>query len=473
MSDAGQAEGLESEITRLRAERDELAREAERLDRRVNGGVVRHAVVGLLVVLTCVSFFAATTGVWVNRNLLQTDVWVERVGPLASDPAVQRALAAEITDQVMQTIDPQALFEEALPERGQILAGPLSSAVRTFVADAVTRFVESDAFAELWVGLNERGHAAAVAVLRGEDPSPGVQVDDGTVTVSIIPAIDAVLARLSQVSPEIFGKTITLPTLTVEDLPDAAREEIADALGITLDEDFGVITVFDSDALSTSQTALKLFDDLLVPAIVLTLALIPVTLLISRRRRRTALQLLVGGALAMVLLRRISLRLVGDVVDLAQIPGNQAALESILHAFLDPLLAATQWILIGFAIVAAILLLSGPYRWSRAIRRGVTGLARGTVAVAGSVSQGDGTVTWVRDHALALQWAGAAVFLAGLWWLDLTWLSGLLLLAVIGGFELWVAHLAADVTDAPPDAEDAVASTDDRSPPTAPTAPSA
>ena len=449
MADATDDEALTAEIDRLAAQRDALAAEVAHLDRRVHGGRPRRVLVGALVVVTSLCFLVASGGWWANRNLLDTDVWVERVGPLATDPAVQRALAAEITDQVMATIDPEALFESALPERGQVLAGPLSGAVESFVSKVVDDFVRSDAFAELWVRLNRTGHHDAVAVLRGEDPSPLVDVSQGKVSVSIIPAIDAVLARLSQVSPEILGRSVTLPKLTVEDLPAGARDALAQALGITLDDDFGTLTVYDGDALSTSQRAIELFDRLLVPASVLTVLLVPLTLWLSRRRRRTAMALLVGFALALVLLRRLALRLVDDVVDLAQIPGNQAALSSILHAFADPLFTATSWILGGLALVWAVLLLTGPSRWATSLRRGIGEVGRATVAVAGDDARRNTAVGWIRDHVVALRWAVGVLAVAALWWLDLSWLGLVVLALAAGAALLWLARLAEAGDDRP------------------------
>ena len=448
MADATDDEALTAEIDRLAAQRDALAAEVAHLDRRAHGGRPRRVLVGALVVVTSLCFLVASGGWWVNRNLLDTDVWVERVGPLATDPAVQRALAAEITDQVMSAIDPEALFKSALPERGQVLAGPLTGAVRSFVADVVDDFVRSDAFAELWVRLNRTGHDDAVAVLRGEDPSPLVDVSQGKVAVSIIPAIDAVLARLSQVSPEILGRSVTLPKLTVEDLPAGARDAIAKSLGVTLDDDFGTLTVYDGDALSTSQRAIEVFDRLLVPGIVLTVVLVPLTLWLSRRRRRTAMALLVGFALALVLLRRVALRLVDDVVDLAQIPGNQAALSSILGAFSDPLLSATSWVLGGLAVVWAGLLLTGPSRGATALRHGIGAVGRATTTVAGDEVRRDAAVAWIRDHAVGLRWAVGALALAALWWLSLSWLGLLLLGLAAGALLLGIERLDEPGTEA-------------------------
>src|SRR6187431_2858164 len=96
----GDRDSLAAEVERLRVERDRLASEAASLDRRVHGGRTRRILVGVLVVLSCVSFLAASLGFWANRNLLETDIWIDRVGPTIDDPAVQTAMADAITVEV-------------------------------------------------------------------------------------------------------------------------------------------------------------------------------------------------------------------------------------------------------------------------------------------------------------------------------------------------------------------------------------
>jgi hypothetical protein len=453
------AQPIEDEIERLRAERDQLAADAARLDRRVHGGRTRHFIVGLTVVLSCVAFLVGSLGFWVNRNLLDTDIWVERVGPLASDPAVQKALAAEMTNQAMSAIDVQQLFEDVLPERGQVLAIPLTGAIRGFVHDRVLKFVESDTFHDIWVAANETTHSNAVAALRGESTSKSVSVAGGKIVLSLVPAIDAVLARIATLSPEILGREVKIPKVTVNELPTAAREKLEEALGIKLDKNFGLITVYDGDALSTMQTALKWFDKAMTAAIVLWIALTVGAVVMSRRRRRTMLQLVVGFAIVLVLVRRVAMRAVEDVADLALIPANKAAVESVLHAFSDPLLNASKWMLVGLAVAALVLVLTGSYRWVVALRHGVVSLGRttahaaqGTVSAVGDKATSEPTAAWLTAHANALRWGGAAVFLAGLWWWDLSWLGLLLFALLVGAFELWVGRVVAngEHEDGPP-----------------------
>lgn len=449
MSQGTEPEELSAEVERLRAERDRLAAEAAKLDRRVHGGRSRRALVGVLAVLSVISFLTASLGYWANKNLLRTDVWVERVGPLASDPAVQKALANELTDQVMALVDTKTLFEDALPPKAQILATPLSSAVRTFVSSRVQTFVEGRRFQQIWVTMLEKGHREAVAVLRGEQDSGTIQTADGKVVVNLIPAIDAILERISEISPELFGHEVKLPKLTAADLPGVARQKLADALGVQLSDEFGVITLYEGSALSSAQQAINLFDKALVLSIVLFVAFTAAALALSRRRRRTGLQLLVGFALVTVLVRRLVLRLTSDVLDLIQIPGRRAAAQSIIRAFADPLLNSSGWILTGFAVAIALLVVTGPYPWIVSLRQRSLTMAKGGVAAAEGVATSDATVAWMQGHVVGLQWAGGLLFVAALWWWDLSWVGLLVLAAAIGAFELYVTRLAADAADDP------------------------
>jgi hypothetical protein len=160
------ADPVADELSRLRAERDALRSRLDALEHKAHRqGRIRATAVGVLVVLTCLSLVAGVVGVWARRNFLDTDRFVERVGPLAEDPAVQDVVTARLTGQLMVVIDPRELFEEVLPERGQLLAAPLANAVEGFVRDRVATFVRSDEFRRLWVG------AATVASSR---PCPGL-----------------------------------------------------------------------------------------------------------------------------------------------------------------------------------------------------------------------------------------------------------------------------------------------------------
>ena len=425
----------------------------EKTERPSAGGHLRKLGVTVLVVLATMSFLTASLGYWAHRNLLNTTVWVERVGPLASDPAVQTAVEDQLTKQIMTVVNPQKLIANALPKRAKVLAVPLSGAVESFVANQVAKYVESPEFEKAWVELNRRAHKNTVAVLRGQTPTEAIDVTRGQVVVNLIPAIDAVLAHIAEASPTVFGHTINLPKIAVNQIPADARQQIATALGVTVGPDFGTFVVYNGDSLHTAQNGLKLFDRLLVVAIVLTVVFTVAALALTRRHRRTALQLLAGFAIMTVLVRRIAKVLINQVDHIAKVPENQAAISVILRAFTDPLLRNSGYILIAFGVAMLALVLTGPYRWAVGLRastvraaQGGVKAAKGGVAAATDLAQQESTVTWVQAHATQLQWGGGIAFVLGLWFWNLGFLGLVLLAAVVGLFELWVSRVQAAAT---------------------------
>jgi hypothetical protein len=133
---------------------------------------------------------------------------VATVSPLASDPAIQQAIADQITAQVFTYLDVQGLTTqaaEALSERGglrpqvaaqlQAPAVPIANGVQSFTRDQVGKIVQSPAFADAWVQANRIAHAELVKALTGEGGG-AVTVENDTVSVNLAAFIQTVKQQL-------------------------------------------------------------------------------------------------------------------------------------------------------------------------------------------------------------------------------------------------------------------------------------
>ena len=112
------------------------------------------------------------------------------VAPLASDPAIQQAIADDVTAQVLTYLDVPGLTNQvvdALAERGltrllatqlRTLSGPIASGVEGFTHDQVVRVVQSDAIGwgadraglptgrfGVWVEANKRALQVGAIIL--------------------------------------------------------------------------------------------------------------------------------------------------------------------------------------------------------------------------------------------------------------------------------------------------------------------
>jgi hypothetical protein len=443
---------LTAELERVRIERDEaraqlaVASGAPRPSRHR----VRKVTAVVLVVVSCLSFLTGGIGIWASRNFLDTDVWVQRTGPLIENPAVQSVVSTKMTDAVMELVKPEALFKEVLPERGQLLAVPLASAVRSFVGSQVAKVVDTDAFARLWVAVNRQAHAAAVKVLKGD--SEAVTAGDKTVTLNLIPVINRVLAQITSVSPEIFGRTVNIPDIRIDEVPSAAIRTINQRFGTNLPRNFGQIRIYDQGKLKELQDAVKTFDRVVWLSIVLFVASTIGALALSVDRRRTLLQLSIADVLLMVLMRRGAVLAQQQIASLVKVPANRPAVKAVTAAMFEGMFDVTRILLWLLGIVIVVAVVAGPGRREKAFRSWVSSAAVGVFTAARDRGTDPATTVWIVAHRDLLQVGGAALAVAALWALNLSWIGVLVVLVLTAIYIGLLARLPSPESDADSDA---------------------
>lgn len=332
-----------------------------------------------------------------------------------------------------------AFFTDALPDRAKILAVPLANTVEGYVHDRVLAFMETDLFHRLWVSASGEAHARAIRLI--EDRSPNVTTDDEKVTINLIPLVNGALEHLGEASPELLGKSVDLPTLTVDDLPAAARIKIQRALNRPVSSTFGQIEVYDRGSLAAVQTGVSHIEDLWAVSIVALLISAPLALWLSRRRRRTLLQLLLGVAFGLILVRRSAFIAQEHVIGLFTDPTTRSAVEASTAVFVDPLVSVAGWIVAGLAVAMAIVVLTGPYPWAVALRRRVVHAAQALGRAFGDHDD-SGTATWVRSHQEEALIGGAVVAGLAVWTLSMNWWILLTIALLLGAYSAAIRHIA-------------------------------
>ena len=132
------------------------------------GHTGRKVSVGFLIFLGAIFLLIANIAFWAGFTLLNTDGWVAAVGPLTKDPTVSSILSQYVVAQLFEQVDIDQAAKDALPPEIQNLSGPLVAGLQKLADDMVTSLIQSDAFNNVWVGLNRVGHTAVMKVLKGE-----------------------------------------------------------------------------------------------------------------------------------------------------------------------------------------------------------------------------------------------------------------------------------------------------------------
>ena len=304
----------------------------------------RTILVWVLLVLGTVVVLVGSLTVWVQRQALDTDSWVNTSSQLLEDDDVRSALSIYIVDELYANLDPEETLEEQLPENLQGLAGPLAGALRTPAVEAVDNFLQRPRVQDLWANANRAAHEALLRVLE-DDTREGVSTAGGVVTLDLRTLIVRIGEELG------FGEQLDAR------LPEGA----------------GQITVLDSDQLEAAQTGVKAIKVLSWLIVFVAIALFAGAVWLARGRRETLR--FVGAALILVgILLLVIRRAVGNYIVDALASGESVrdAVGSTWVIGTD-LLAEVAWAIILYGLVILVgALLAGPSRYAR---RGRTAIA--------------------------------------------------------------------------------------------------
>jgi hypothetical protein len=241
----------------------------------------------VLIVLACVLAPLSVASVWASSVISDTDRYVETVAPIADDPAVQDALAAEITTAVFENLDVEGITTEALqtiadqpdvtPRVASLLptlAVPLTDGIESFTRDQVDSFMASDQFASLWVEVNTAAHEQVVKLLGGQQGG-AVSAQGDQITLNLGPIIEAVKQRLVDRG---FGLANNIPAV---------------------DKTF---VLAESEAITRAQGFYSALNTLGVWLPVIALLFLAGGVLLARDRRRALVKGALGVAVSMVVL---------------------------------------------------------------------------------------------------------------------------------------------------------------------------
>jgi len=351
-----EVERLRREVEALRAQQAEGTAEDPPVETK-RGGRWRALLVGFLLLLVAVLAPVTVLARWADWVVSDTDTYVDVVSPLASDPAVQEAIAARVTEVIFTYVDVPAVTDEvvgALDRRGlpprvsdglRALAVPLSNGIENFVDNEVLKFVESDTFEDAWVAINRQAHAQIVVALTGKADG-AVQIEDGTVTLDLGEVVAAVKKRLVDQG---FTVASRIPTVNAE------------------------YVIMQSDELAKAQTGFRLLQTSATVLPIITLLLVALAVAVSTNRRRGLIAgaLAVAGGMLVLGLLLITVRpLYLDALPPRELA--QAAAASFFDALVGYIRTNVRGILLISLIVAFAAWVAGSGSAAVGVRRGTS-----------------------------------------------------------------------------------------------------
>jgi hypothetical protein len=296
----------------------------------------RTILVWVLFALGTLVVLVGSLTLWVKRQALDTEAWVDTSSQLLENDKVRQALSVYIVDQLYANADAQEVLKEQLPENLQGLAGPIAGALRQPAVEGVDRLLQRPRVQGLWEDVNRAAHQELIAVLE-DDTRGNITTGSGTVTLNLRTLVVNIGTELG------FGEQ----------------------LDSRLPPDAGQIVILQSDQLEAAQTGVKAIKWMSWLVILAALACYTGAIWLARGRREMLRN--VGAALLLVgILLLVIRRFVGNyIVDaLASGESVRGAIDST-WLIGTTLLSEVAWALVVYGIV--ILLgtwFAGPSRYA-------------------------------------------------------------------------------------------------------------
>jgi Short C-terminal domain len=215
----------------------------------------RRRAVRSLIVLGSVLAFLSVFGIWIERQALNTNDWVETSGKLLHNAKIREAVGNYLVDQLYENVDVKKELEDILPGEASELAGPAAGGLRQVAGSGAEKVLETTTAQELWEEANRATHEQLLAVL--ENKKEAVETENGEVTLNL----GSLLTNL------------------------ASQVGIGESLAEKLPPDAGQIHILKSDQLKTAQNIAVAVKGLALLLSILTFAAFGAAIYLSRDGR--------------------------------------------------------------------------------------------------------------------------------------------------------------------------------------------
>ncbi len=294
-----------------------------------------------LVALGSLLAFLSVFAIWIERQALNTDDWVNTSDRLIQNPTIRTAVGNYLVDQLYANVNVEKELKDILPGETKQLAGPVSGGLRQVAGSGAEEILKTSTAQGLWQDANRTAHEQLLAVL--EDKGEAVSTEGGNVSLNL-------------------GSLVTNL---------ANQVGIGAKLAEKLPPDAGQVTILRSDQLKTAQNIAVAIKGLALLLSLLTFLAFGLAIYLSRGQRWVTVLFcgigLIAAGFAVIVARHVAGGIVvGQLVTEESIRPAADAAWSISTSLMTSI--ATTVIVIG-ALFAVAGWLGSPAGSARASRR--------------------------------------------------------------------------------------------------------
>ncbi len=147
------------------------------------------------LVLAALVVLVSSLTIWVKRQALNTDSWVDVSGQLLEEPAVRSALANYLVEELSNKVDASQTLQQALPSQLDPIAAAAAAALRGAAVNQAEALLASPTVQDVWERANRRAHSALIAMIDEKD-TPLLTAYGGDVVLDVRALLDQLRAQV-------------------------------------------------------------------------------------------------------------------------------------------------------------------------------------------------------------------------------------------------------------------------------------
>ena len=167
--------------------------------------MARRIVAALLIIVATVLAPVAITGLWAQRTLTDTQLFVETVAPLADDPQVRQTVSTEVSSALVEAVDAKTRLQEAVGNfdgpvaqlvDNDVILNSIASGINGAIESGVQQYTQSDRFGDAWLAITTKLQEGLVAMINRDTSNAAVTLQEGQIVLDTKVAAEKVQAEL-------------------------------------------------------------------------------------------------------------------------------------------------------------------------------------------------------------------------------------------------------------------------------------
>lgn len=192
---------LKDRIKELESEVSKLQKDLDKRQKKSIWDFLRKLLIVLLIILTALFINFSIVALYVRRNIVNSDVWVNKTTQIIKTPSVRQDISDALAKRIFSKTDAQANIKQILPDKVSVLSVPLTNTLQNYTSDQINKIMQSEQFIQFWQNSTRSAHSGIIDSLQsegnGQPDNNLLYIQNENLYLNLQPVFDNIKSKLS------------------------------------------------------------------------------------------------------------------------------------------------------------------------------------------------------------------------------------------------------------------------------------